>query len=298
MTCKISAYIISAINQISPQCWTKAGLMSCFSEALHCFGLNSVDLSQHICYNHGLVIPEYLFRSVYFHQSLSDKGESWLYVREKANHGGLIRPSRWALWRVITLIDSCFVRSTEHNKSPQHLWRWNAFRSFNIMTALQTGIVTRDLFSLSVFFPLFLLGFNPHQHLSSSPMSPFFLSWPSSFSFVLFCLPYLLLTFSPFSFPTPPLPPSWFPQLLVRGMLRWLTVAEMDEVSAQHRPSSVLTVHPIWLSGTTKSGDRYTLWCLCCKLLRTAQVDHQGCNKVLGLVLERGVQHWVRVNGL
>lgn len=81
----------------------------------------------------------------------------------------------------------------------------------------------------------------------------FLLLWanPRPFPFFTFSWPpFSLRPFLPFPSPfplprIPYIPPSsppisWFPQLLVRGRLRWLTEAEMDEVSAQRRPNGIL----------------------------------------------------------
>lgn len=127
------------------------------------------------------------------------------------------------------------------------------------MTGLEAGTLTRDLFS-PPFFLMFLLlplTFLPHHPTYFTPVH-FILKNPSPLChlslFFLFSWPPLFLssfsTFSThFSSPSPFStvciaynPPSHLliPQLLVRGRLRWLTEAEMDEVSAYRRPNSIL----------------------------------------------------------
>lgn len=126
------------------------------------------------------------------------------------------------------------------------------------MTVPQASMLTRAFVSLSPFsfspflslpcqpqsLTAILLFFYLKKHLFSFPLCvSHSLGLPSPY--VLSCLPLHLL--SPLHVPpTHTLPISWFPQLLVRGRLRWLTESEMDEVSAQRWPNGILTEQHQW----------------------------------------------------
>lgn len=114
------------------------------------------------------------------------------------------------------------------------------------MTVPKAGKLTR--FSPLFFFHFFSLPLNfTPPTLTPYSCAVFLLCLTSSIllhNFLNFYLPIPHFT-SPsplFLLYVPYIPPSmsWFPQLLVRGRHRWLTEAEMDEVSAQCRPNGIL----------------------------------------------------------
>jgi len=90
-----------------------------------------------------------------------------------------------------TLIDSWFVPLPEHNRSPCHLWGWNALESKNVMTALEAGELTRILFVVFYHFISFC-SLLPHIFLAQQSPSLTSVHFPPACPLPLGYLPLFL----------------------------------------------------------------------------------------------------------